>query len=718
VDAALIQSLNETEGMIKVGIINTLGQRRVEEAVKPLGQLMNDEKAGADINSAAIVALGKIGGTEAANILAKAAARTRGQDQNALVCDAYLRCADDMLRKGENGKALKIYGEMFEEDNPAVIRVGAFKGLVSADTKNAEKRIIGAIENEQPAIQAVANELVRDVKDLNIKRIAAQLPDLSEAGQVQLLSSLADRGDKAAKGSVEKAINSELESVRLAALAALAKVGDPGTVSVLAEAAATRKGIEQQTARDSLYTLSGSEIDKEILAQIPKTDSKAAVELISSVEKRDIQSAAPLLVKTAANPNPEVRMESWKVLKVVAGPDQTSKLVDLLVQIKETRERNEAVKTVSAVAMKIADENERAQAVLAAVPAVNDVSIKSSLLEVLGKIQADNSLPVLRENLQSDEAELQKAAIRALGDWPNSKPMGDLLGIIQNTKDGTVRALAFRGYVRLIGLAGDVPAVDKFNRYQEALAMAANVNEQKLVMSNVSNAQTLEALSLVESYLDNGDLKQEAEVAAVQIGQALMGSNSQQIKSVMVKVEQQTQNDTVRQQARDVINAIEKFDDYIISWEYSGPYSQDNASNTTLFDVVFAPEQPDAKDVKWEIMPASTDPARPWLAELDKVLSANNSVAYLRTKISSDKEQKVLLEAGSDDGIKIWLNDQVVHGSNVNRGLEPGQDKVEVTLKQGWNTLVLKVTNGTGNWTACARFRALDGSTLENIKYK
>ncbi|OPZ96078.1 MAG: hypothetical protein BWY71_02032 [Planctomycetes bacterium ADurb.Bin412] len=39
-----------------------------------------------------------------------------------------------------------------------------------------------------------------------------------------------------------------------------------------------------------------------------------------------------------------------------------------------------------------------------------------------------------------------------------------------------------------------------------------------------------------------------------------------------------------------------------------------------------------------------------------------------------------------------------------------------MTLKQGWNTLLMKVTQGSGNWTACARFRALDGSKLEGLK--
>jgi hypothetical protein len=102
--------------------------------------------------------------------------------------------------------------------------------------------------------------------------------------------------------------------------------------------------------------------------------------------------------------------------------------------------------------------------------------------------------------------------------------------------------------------------------------------------------------------------------------------------------------------------------------------------------------------------------------ELDKLFGTENSAAYLRTKVWSDKEQKAQLEIGSDDGIKVWLNGQVVHANNATRGVNPGEDKVEVILKQGWNQLLLKVTQGGGEWAVCARLRKTDGSKLEGLK--
>ena len=96
--------------------------------------------------------------------------------------------------------------------------------------------------------------------------------------------------------------------------------------------------------------------------------------------------------------------------------------------------------------------------------------------------------------------------------------------------------------------------------------------------------------------------------------------------------------------------------------------------------------------------------------------SSDNSVAYLRGGILSETQQDATLEVGSDDGIKVWLNGEVVHANNASRGVSPGQDKIKVTLNQGYNRLLLKVNNGGGDWGACARLVSTDNKPLRNIQ--
>ena len=131
----------------------------------------------------------------------------------------------------------------------------------------------------------------------------------------------------------------------------------------------------------------------------------------------------------------------------------------------------------------------------------------------------------------------------------------------------------------------------------------------------------------------------------------------------------------------------------------------------------FGPEI-EGKEPAWRIVLAGTNDDRPWLIELEKdpALAGNNRVAYLWTRMWSPKEQKARLELGSDDGVKVWLNGQLVHANNATRPAEPGQDKIEVTLKEGWNSLLVKLTQGGGQWALCVRLRAPDGGKLDGLK--
>jgi hypothetical protein len=104
------------------------------------------------------------------------------------------------------------------------------------------------------------------------------------------------------------------------------------------------------------------------------------------------------------------------------------------------------------------------------------------------------------------------------------------------------------------------------------------------------------------------------------------------------------------------------------------------------------------------------------LVDLQSLIGGDNCVAYLQGQVWSEKEQKAFLEIGSDDGVKVWLNGELVHAKNVARGVKAGEDKVEVTLKKEWNEIRLKVTNGSGGWGACVRVADADGARLENVK--
>ena len=587
--------------------------------------------------------------------------------------------------------------------------------------------ILDELKGGDPERQAVVIAALRDMPGEEITlALAKELPNLAPAAQVQLLSALGDRSDPAALPAVIAATKSADEAVRIAALKAVGQLGDGLSVMLLAQRAAASSGDEKKAARESLYRLRGPSVDKAtklmlltvdgaIIEGITHSDPKTKVELIASVGERNIKTGVQLLLKTAQDPDRSVRAESLKVLKTIADKENLPALVELLLSLQSDSDRTEAEKTIAAVAHKIPDKNRQAEPVLAVLPSVKDVRNRCSLLSALGKIADNTALPALRAALSSQDAKEQDAAIRALSDWPTAEPVPDLLKVAESSANPVHKILALRGFVRLLGLESNRPAEQAIEMYKKAMGLAPDVNEKKRVLSGLANTKSFAAMQMAAGYLQDVTLHQEAEFAVVKIAEAIHGSYPQESKDLLKKILQTSKNDSLRELAQEVINRLERFDDYLTAWQASGPYTKEETDGPGLFDVTFAPELT-GQDARWQVMPAGTNADRPYLMELDKLFGGDDRAGYLRTKVWSDKEQPARLEIGSDDGIKVWLNSQLVHSNNTTRGVNPGEDKAEVNLKQGWNQLLLKLTQGGGEWAVCARLRKTDGSKLEGLK--
>jgi CubicO group peptidase (beta-lactamase class C family) len=76
---------------------------------------------------------------------------------------------------------------------------------------------------------------------------------------------------------------------------------------------------------------------------------------------------------------------------------------------------------------------------------------------------------------------------------------------------------------------------------------------------------------------------------------------------------------------------------------------------------------------------------------------------YAAAKVMMDKESTMLLGVSSDDGIKIWVNGELVHKFWIGRAIGVDDDLVRVTLKKGSNSIVLKVQNQQGGWAFVCR---------------
>lgn len=85
-----------------------------------------------------------------------------------------------------------------------------------------------------------------------------------------------------------------------------------------------------------------------------------------------------------------------------------------------------------------------------------------------------------------------------------------------------------------------------------------------------------------------------------------------------------------------------------------------------------------------------------------------DAVAYAHLYLYAPADKDYKLVYGSDDGIRIWLNGQLIQSLRVRRAADPNQNTTPVTLKAGWNRLLVKVDQGSGGWGFYMRVRTLD----------
>ncbi len=77
---------------------------------------------------------------------------------------------------------------------------------------------------------------------------------------------------------------------------------------------------------------------------------------------------------------------------------------------------------------------------------------------------------------------------------------------------------------------------------------------------------------------------------------------------------------------------------------------------------------------------------------------SDKAVAYLYRRVECDRPMDLRSRCGSDDGIRLWWNGELLVDVGAPRALNPSSNALELHLEPGVNHLLVKVANGDGNW--------------------
>ncbi len=149
---------------------------------------------------------------------------------------------------------------------------------------------------------------------------------------------------------------------------------------------------------------------------------------------------------------------------------------------------------------------------------------------------------------------------------------------------------------------------------------------------------------------------------------------------------------------------IGQSDGRLESWRVSPFYEYD--LEKTLDEQEFEPETISSSELLKLANTADWTDASPdekGVVDLRAIHDGENRVAYAVTTFESASSVKATLGFRSDDGIEAWVNDKKLHSNDVMRGVNHDWEEVDVTFNAGKNVILLKVSQGHGDWGFAVR---------------
>ena len=546
---AMRDALAKVSGLEKVGVINSLGMCEDAESAGALLPLLGDSDP--QIVAASAAALGRMATPDAAVALLNFKAKATPALQ-AVAADACLDAAARTLKRGQADAAAKIYETLDSDKEPEYVRMAAFQGTVMAKPAEAMPRLIKALAGEDESLRAMAARLMEESKGAEAtKAFAAALPQLPPAGQVALLKALEGRGDPEARPAVIEAMKNADESVRAASLKALGAVGGAADVVLLAGKGARGTDAEKAAAARSLVLLKGDDVNAAIVAAIKGADAGSRAALVRSLGARGAAATISTVIACTQDSEAGVRLAALESAKALAGEGQTPALVGSVKSARDDAERKAAEEALLAACGR---GRERCAAPVIAGLAGADAASRMVLLRALGRAGGPQALQAVRAATKNADAAVQDEAVRVLSNWSDAAAAPVLLALAKTGAKESHRILALRGYVRL---AGEQPTDSaRLTMLTEAMGLAQQPDEKKLVLGALGNVQTVESLRLVMPCLDEAAVAEEAGAAAVRIAGQVAGSAKDLTRDAMQKVLQQSKNAGVRNEADKILKKV------------------------------------------------------------------------------------------------------------------------------------------------------------------
>jgi len=555
--AALRDAVGKLEGRLLIGVINSIGVRRDVHAVDTLVQKLDDSNAG--VASAAAVALGHIGGEQAAKALTQSLADAPAGVRSA-VAESCILCAEWFLARDRTKEAVKLYDTVRQADVPNQRHLEAIRGAILARQSAGVPLLIEQLRSEDKERLGIGLRTARELPGRDVtEALAVELARLSPARRPLLLLALADRNDSAVIPTIHKAAQSSSKDLRITAINILIRLGDVSCVPILLEAATEDDADLEEAAMETLVRLPGKDVDADLLARLSQAQGKLQQVLIELAGQRQISEALPVVVSSLQDIDAGIRGVAVETIGIIGQDEQTADLVKLIQKTNSSEERAGIRKALLAISGRC---GVKCISHLRPLTQSRDNELHMIGLRALAIIGGPEALTDVKSAIENAEPSVQDEAVRILSTWPNNWPEDSeagqtLLMLATSAEKMSHQVLGLRGYLQYVRSNKKFSNEQKVANVTEVWSHIKRPEERRLAIAVLGEAPSSNALELLTTLAEDSVVAEEAYSALVRIaGQDINGISKEQRQQVLQMVAEKSSNDGTKRRARRTLSRI------------------------------------------------------------------------------------------------------------------------------------------------------------------
>lgn len=531
----LRKALKTFQGKSLTGIMESLAARRDEPSIPAFIKLTHsDDKA---VARSALTALGSFEEEESTKTLLK----PREDDLEPVRQKALIRVANTLVDQGNADKAKEIFKVLAETGTLAIVRRAAFEGTLRTLPENERSETVFQWFFEDDAEKnVVAATHLTNLSSSQFDKLFEKMETMNPRAKIVFLEIAGERENEKLVGNLRKTLETGNETERLAALRAFGTLKTEDVLPLLIEAlkdpALQKETVEALKQYPDLVVCPAM---MNVLDQ-PELRNRA----LDVLAAKKYYAAIDPLVIMAQTEAPSVFVPVIDALAKICDPDNSDipRLLNLYLACRPGAHRDNVERAIVIVSEKNPDPTTRADLLLKHLRD-EDGNIPDSFLvaalPLLGKVGNPQVAEILFPLLASDRPDLQRAAVRALCNWPDATYHEKLWTFATSNPSRQYAQWALRAYIRVVTLKSERPDSETLAMLQEAMKIANRLPDRQWCLSRATVIRTMESVEWVAGYLDDPDLAQTAcdVLAKLAHHRFLREPNMERFEPILIKVE-------------------------------------------------------------------------------------------------------------------------------------------------------------------------------------